>query len=89
MKNLFLAALVLFGSLAGSVANADPVDHREHRQETRIDQGQQDGSLTRGESRRLERQQRRIERQERRDLLRAHVAKEDAMLLAVAAVLRS
>ena len=58
-----LASGLLLG--AASVAEAG-VNGREARQRERIEAGVEDGSLTRGEARRLVREQQRIERRERR-----------------------
>ena len=44
----------------------DRVDRRQERQRARLIQGRRSGELTRGEFRRLKKQQRRIERMERR-----------------------
>ncbi len=70
MKRFILAAAagLLVLSLAGPVS-AGVIRQREQRQQERIREGVRSGSLTPGETRRLERRQFRIER-ERRAALR-------------------
>lgn len=67
MKHLLLLVTV-FAGLAG----AQNVARREWRQQERIAQGVHSGSLTPGETARLERQQRSIRREVRRDRADGH-----------------
>jgi len=72
MKAIFLAAAVAVTPLALS-AQATPTpgqhDHniqqRKYNQQTRITRGAKSGQMTRGETRRIERQERGINREER------------------------
>ena len=52
--------------VAGTTLAVDQVDKREHRQRERIEQGVDNGSLTRHEARKLTREQRHIRRADRR-----------------------
>jgi hypothetical protein len=62
--NRFLAAAAL--GIAGFATVAQAVDHRHFDQQRRIDHGIRNGSLTPGETRRVEHQQASIDRQESR-----------------------
>lgn len=63
MKAIFAAAMLGIAGLA-TAAQAQPVDQRHFHQQHRIDNGIRNGSLTRGETRRIEHQQASIDRQE-------------------------
>ncbi len=60
-----IAALIGAGLAAGA-AQAQNVDQRHYNQQTRIDQGLRNGSMTPREARRVEFQQHSIDRQEAR-----------------------
>jgi hypothetical protein len=62
--NMVAAAGLLLATTFAGAAFADQIDRRQERQDYRIEQGIRDGSLTREEARRLERNQRRIQREE-------------------------
>jgi hypothetical protein len=68
IKKSFVAAIALttLGSFAIESAEASRHDNRQQRQRARIHQGKKDGSLTRGEARRIEAGQRKIQRMENR-----------------------
>jgi hypothetical protein len=61
MKKLILSFVLLMSFAA---FGQQGVDHRESNQAGRIDQGAQSGSLSKGEARRLDRQQNRIDKRE-------------------------
>ncbi|RMF84391.1 MAG: hypothetical protein D6739_05990 [Nitrospirae bacterium] len=61
-----LAALATAAALLPPPAAAGPIRARQRHQQVRILQGIHQGDLTRGEVRRLEREQRQIERARRR-----------------------
>jgi len=69
VRTLLIAALAA-AALAPLAAHAGEVTNREGRQESRIYQGTQRGSLTRGEYNRLQRSETRINDQRARDLSR-------------------
>jgi hypothetical protein len=63
---LMVAALAAQASLSALAAERDPgVNHRQHRQEHRIEQGVRSGELTRQEAKTLRKEQRNIRREER------------------------
>ncbi len=57
-------ALALLTGTVGAETHAPRIQQRENRQQQRIEQGEQSGSLTRSESARLEAQQVKISRDE-------------------------
>ena len=61
--SIFLAATAVI-VMNVTVADARPIELREHRQEMRIHQGLRRGDLTRMEARRLQRGERRLDRAE-------------------------
>jgi hypothetical protein len=71
---LIVAALAAVASLSALAAERDPgVNHRQHRQERRIEQGVRSGELTHQEAKGLRKEQRSIRREE-------HAAKADGKL---------
>jgi hypothetical protein len=64
--NRILAAAALGIAGLATAAQAQTVDHRHFDQQRRIDHGIRNGSLTPGETRRVERQQASIDHQESR-----------------------
>ncbi len=69
MKNLILTLGLIFGIiyLASAQTTTPGVNERQKTQAGRIEQGANSGQLTRGETRRLARQQRRIQAQKKID----------------------
>jgi len=65
MKSMFLA--FTFAALFCGAAYSQSVPERRQNQQQRIGRGVENGSLTHGETARLERQQRSIRKQVRRD----------------------
>lgn len=60
-----LSVLLLVGAVA-SEAQAGRIDKRQRRQAMRIEQGVKSGELTKGEAKRLSREEHRINRMEKR-----------------------
>jgi len=69
MKKVLAVAVLAALSLPAFAQNTTPqIDHRQDRQEQRIEQGARSGELTRRETARLERGQARIRQMERHAL---------------------
>ena len=64
LGGLLVAALAIT-SVAQAQTHTPVINHREHRQERRINQGVRSGQLTRTEARHLRGDERRIDRQKR------------------------
>jgi hypothetical protein len=65
LKSTLIAALVAVPVIAAAGTRDPGVNHRQHNQQHRIQQGVKSGELTRGETHRLEGEQRAIRHEER------------------------
>lgn len=65
VKSTLIAALVALPVVAAAGTRDPGVNHRQHNQQHRIQQGVKSGELTRGETRRLQAEQRHIRHEER------------------------
>lgn len=65
LKSTLIAALVAVPVIAAAGTRDPGVNHRQHNQQSRIQQGVKSGELTRGEAHRLQAEQRHIRHEER------------------------
>jgi len=83
MSRTKIAAVIGAGAmmLAATTAQAGPIRHRQVNQRARIHQGVQNDSLTRGETRVLNREQRAIDSGRRRAVSDGHIGPREARAL--------
>ena len=69
-----MAAMLAVTSIASAQTRTPVINHREHRQERRINQGVRSGELTRGEAHHLRADERRISAEKRMARADGHVS---------------